>query len=340
VRRKLGGENESIYSWGHGLARSVRAVHARDPIDVFEMEESFGWFASLVRLRLFPVVVKLHGPAFLTCPQEELGSDFMQEKIAAEGMALAKARAITAPSLCALSETVAKYVLRPRIAAHVVNPLALGNSPRIWSIESSDRTTLLFVGRFDRAKGADRVLTAFKALLARRPELRLLFVGPDDGIKTPDGDTVKFAAFVASLFDPEQRERIVFMGAQPRSVIASLRCEAALTIVASRWESQGYTALEAMLQGCPLVCADTSGLSESVTHQTTGLLFDGDDINGMVTQIQRLLDDPLLGERLGRSAREYVLANHGAARVADQTLRVYQSAIADFGRAAPQSARD
>jgi glycosyltransferase involved in cell wall biosynthesis len=60
----------------------------------------------------------------------------------------------------------------------------------------------------------------------------------------------------------------------------------------------------------------------------------------MVTQIQRLLDDPLLGERLGRSAREYVLANHGAARVADQTLRVYQSAIADFGRAAPQSARD
>ena len=55
-----------VFEWGKAIAATVREVHERDPMDVFEMEESFGWCADVQMRVPVPVVVKLHGPEFLT----------------------------------------------------------------------------------------------------------------------------------------------------------------------------------------------------------------------------------------------------------------------------------
>jgi glycosyltransferase involved in cell wall biosynthesis len=334
LRLKLGIDRDLVFTVGSRIAQEAVRIHRRDPIDVLEMEESFGWAAAVISLNRFPLVVKLHGPAFLTIPQDEADAqaEFVRRRIAAEGAGLAAARVITAPSQCTLESTIARYALEPAIRTKVVNPLALDPGARLWSAPASRRDTILFVGRFDKAKGADRVLLGFKELLAHRPGMRLDFVGPDMGMRADDGALVHFEDYVRSLFSASDASKINYLGRQSQEAISTLRCNAALTIVASRWETQGYTALEAMLQGCPLVCADTSGLSESVDHGVTGLLFQGDDTGEMVRHMLVLLDDAELAENLGRRAREYVLATHAPSRVVAQTLAVYQAAISDFRR--------
>ena len=38
--------------------------------------------------------------------------------------------------------------------------------------------------------------------------------------------------------------------------VTKLRTRCMVTVIGSRWENPGYTLLEAMLQGCPVVCTE------------------------------------------------------------------------------------
>ncbi|HEY9105578.1 MAG TPA: glycosyltransferase, partial [Roseateles sp.] len=59
VRARSPWMDSPIFSWGQAIARTLMQIHRRSPIDVVEMEESFGWFADVQRRTGLPVVVKL-----------------------------------------------------------------------------------------------------------------------------------------------------------------------------------------------------------------------------------------------------------------------------------------
>src|SRR5437773_3232329 len=69
---RLAGRHRSypFLHWGRSIAAKVNDVHQMDPIDVLETDESFGWCAEMQKHVPVPVVVKLHGPAFLTLIEE------------------------------------------------------------------------------------------------------------------------------------------------------------------------------------------------------------------------------------------------------------------------------
>jgi glycosyltransferase involved in cell wall biosynthesis len=329
--RRFGFSGDMQKQWADDLCAEVLSVHRRDPLTVFEMEESFGMVEALISARAFPVIVKLHGPAFRSLGEDEQSRPESQQKRRAEGSALSKADFITSPSQCLLDETVAHYSLAPAIAVQVVNPLAMSPDDALWSVESCDRDTVLFVGRFDLRKGADRVLHAFKSVLERRPSSQLVFIGPDGEITVGDGLVQKFEEFVRGVFTPTQLSQISYEGPMQPQAISRWRSRAMVSVVASRWESQGYTALEAMLQGCPVICADTSGLREVVQHGVNGLLFSGDS-QDLASKILDLLTSPELAAQLGKRARQDVLNRHDPAKVALETVAVYRAAHANFHR--------
>ena len=69
-------------------------------------------------------------------------------------------------------------------------------------------------------------------------------------------------------------------------------------------EALGRSAVEAMGCGRPVVASRIGGLSWVVEHERTGLLFRPGDPTDLAHQIERLLDDAPLRERLGRAGRE------------------------------------
>lgn len=313
-----------IFSCGRPIAESVAAVHRTDPIDILETEESFGWMGDVIRMAKLPVVVKLHGPAFLTTSKEELATVLFQQKVQKEGEALARCAAIISPSRFVLDNTLARYQLKPFIGEHIVNPVSLDPKCPMWSLDRCSRQTVLFVGRFDLLKGADLMLLAFRKLLTRWPELKLVFVGPDIGISRPDGARLHFQEFVSEHFSPSQLASIDYKGKLPPEAIGPLRTRALLTVVASRFENQSYTALEAMLQGCPVVSTGAGGQPEVIKHQVSGLLAKQNDVDDLALQISRMLEDPIAAAAMGQCARQYVQDVHCPSTVAATTLGVYR----------------
>lgn len=317
----------TAFQVSHAIAAEILRVHRRDPIDVLEMEESFGWFADIQRRGILPVVVKLHGPAFLSLTEDEINTPFGKEKIAREGRALMRAPTITAPSRYTLTQTVAYYGLAPPRQEHVVNPVAADQAMPLWRLESCDRRLILYVGRFDLGKGADVLLEAFKTALREHPELKLIFVGPDRGIRAAGGLRVKFREYLHELYPPNVRNRVDFRGTLPIREIAQLRTKAMMTVVASRLESQSYALLEAMLQGCPVVCTDAGGCSESVTDGVTGLLAKSGDSQSFAEKISAMVNSPEAAAAMGNAARRYVLEEHSTDKVTKRSIALYEQVV-------------
>jgi glycosyltransferase involved in cell wall biosynthesis len=316
----------SIFEFGGVLAKCLARVHRERPIDVIELEESFGFAAAVKRELALPVVVKLHGPACLVPPAFAQPGDFGRERIEREGLALSMADAVMAPSVDTLERALGYYGLSPVVAAHVVNP---GQAPAgaEWSLEGCEPRTLAFIGRFDDGKGGDLVLRAFRRLLDRCADARLVFAGPDYGVTGADGERIGFEAFVHDLFPEPLRERVSYLGRVEPEQVAALRTRALATVSASRWDNQPYTVLEAMLQACPVIATDVGGTSELIVDGLTGRLVASQDVEALAAAMWSMIDDPVTAARLGAQARSSAVDRHAPARVAAQTLAVYRQAI-------------
>lgn len=94
-----------VLRFGDLLADTLLSVHRREAIDVVEVEETFGWCAQVQQRVPFPVVTKLHGPAFLTKPEGAMSAALLQKRFAAEGAALRSMRYITSPSRSTINLT-------------------------------------------------------------------------------------------------------------------------------------------------------------------------------------------------------------------------------------------
>ncbi|HMC15875.1 MAG TPA: glycosyltransferase family 4 protein [Albitalea sp.] len=328
VERVLDPRSAEVFAYGQAIAEVIRKLHRQHPVDVIEMEESFGWFAEVQRLGV-PLVVKLHGPAFLTLVEAEAASPFGQAKIEREGAALRQARFITSPSAAALDATFARFGIARRLGRVVPNPISVAGERALWNAAGCDPRTLLFVGRFDALKGGDVALLAFRRLLDHDPQLRLIFVGPDRGLSAANGaEPIGFDAFCAAHFDAGQRGRVDFRGAQPPAAIVALRTEAAVTIVTSRWDNQPATVLEAMIQACPVVAVDSGGVKELVQHGVTGWLASAGDLEQLTRHVLDALADPRRAGEIGRQGREFVLRRHALDKLGAETLSAYREAIA------------
>jgi glycosyltransferase involved in cell wall biosynthesis len=316
-----------VFDFGTEIARAIKKVHRHNPVDIIEMEESFGWCADVARLTSLPLVVKLHGPAFTTMVGGELVSPMGLERIEREGRALSRMDSIVAPSEHALRRTLERYQLKPRDARRIVNPVVMDERTPLWSRNGCDTNCVLFVGRFDLIKGGDVILKAFASAAQQDKNLRMIFVGPDNGVVGSDGKKKHFNEFRDSVLPADVRARVDFRGRMANEEIMVLRTQTMLTVVASRWESQGYTLLEAMFQGCPVISTDAGGCPESVVDGVTGVLARSEDPESFSRQILAVVKDQVKAEAMGRAARQHVIKVHAASKVVESALELYAQVI-------------
>lgn len=329
VRRLMGRRAPTpreIFALSSVIAAGILRVHRRDPIDVLEMEESFGWFADVGRRTSLPILVKLHGPTFLV--QADLRTSFARERAEQEGQALRLAKAIVSPSRFTLERTIEHYGLAPEVCGRAVNPLAMDEDTPLWRLEACERNSILFVGRFDLVKGADIMLKALQLALKHRRWLRLIFVGPDEGLLAPDGTKTYFETYCQSVFGSELRDRIDFRGPMDNHEVAKLRTRAMVTVVSSRIENQSYAILEAMFQGCPLVSTNAGACPETVVDGVTGRLAKSEDPDDFAAKIIAMVDDPFSAEAMGRAARRYVVEKHSPKEATAAAIDFYKRVIA------------
>lgn len=263
---------------GERYAKRLNAVH---------FSTCHGFFKPKIIRRLFPCwgkkVVAISGPV-----RDHLLNDFHVEPsrvaLIPNGIDLAR---FVIPSQTAREETRRKF----RVNA----------SPIVG-----------IIARLSDVKGHADLIRAFKIVVGKFPNAKLLIVGEgpleDDLRRIVDGlglvknvefwKIVNLTADVLPLFD-------VF-------VMPSLQ------------EGLGLAVLEAQAMGLPVVVTRVGGLPDIVEHNRTGILVDPQHPAELAEAICGFLANPAHAWDMGRAARIFVEKNYSSAKMVRLTLDMYE----------------
>ena len=94
----------------------------------------------------------------------------------------------------------------------------------------------------------------------------------------------------------------------------------------SRYEGFGYTILEALTHGVPVVCFNNSALPELVIDGYNGFMVETDDIVVMAERIKRLKNDPDLRQKLSTGALESA-GRYSESTLVEKYIDLYKSLV-------------
>jgi len=154
------------------------------------------------------------------------------------------------------------------------------------------------VGRFVAKKSPLLTLRAFAAACARRPQLRLEFVGGGELLDEARA-FVESAALgdAVSLRGPLRHHDVLGLLSS-----AELFVQHSVTdVVTGDEEGLPVAILEAMAAGLPVVSTQHAGIREAVVDGTTGFLVDEGDWRAMADRLVQLADDRDLRDRMGHA---------------------------------------
>jgi len=176
---------------------------------------------------------------------------------------------------------------------------------------------VLYVGRLDREKSVDRVLSAFERVSSTIPAARLVLVGQGT-------EAERLRRMAASL---PGADRIRFLGLRPHDTLAECYQAADVFLFASETETQGLVLAEAAACGLPAVAVNAAGCDEVVRDGDTGILTKGDPAALAEAAIGLLLD-PERRRAMARRAREMAERLFDVKLQIDRTMAVYADAVA------------
>jgi glycosyltransferase involved in cell wall biosynthesis len=151
---------------------------------------------------------------------------------------------------------------------------------------------VMFLGRLvNHHKGVDLLVSAFRALAARFPDLHLVIVGsgPDEPALHEQARSIP---------------RVHFLGwVSSRQRVQELLGASEVVACPSHEDAFPYTVAEAMTAGRPLVASAVGGICDLVADGQTGYLIPPGDPGALERALERILRNPGRAEAMGLSGR-------------------------------------
>lgn len=167
-------------------------------------------------------------------------------------------------------------------------------------------------------KGHDDLFPAFRQVLDKRPDARLLVTGTGS-------ERARLEKLAESL---GLSGAVRFLGFRENVMVVLSALDA--FVHPSRSEGLGTSILEALAMGLPVVATRTGGILESVLHEKTGLMSDVSDVDGIAANMLRIMGDEELRKRLGEGARAHMRENFTEEALVRRTLAFYERIVAEF----------
>lgn len=193
----------------------------------------------------------------------------------------------------------------------------------------AQRQLLLFVGRVAHEKNIQFLLEMLSLVIQDHPEVLLVITG--------EGPAEAMLKKMAK--DNGLQKNVMFLGYLDRAVGLNAAYQAAdIFVFASKSETQGLVLLEAMAQETPVVAIAELGTA-SILRQEQGALIAQDNELHFAEQVQNLLIDHQLRDRVGKQGKRYVEQVWSSEAQAKKLLECYERLmLANFPLAASAAA--
>ena len=294
----------AMLNWRRRLEADVTHLHFPYP---------FGELAHLVCGRSRVTVVTYH------CNIERFPKlARLYEPIARRLLARSDRILVSSPRLLESAPLLASFRDKCSVVVFGIDPKpfqAVGATTPSAALDRIVGPLVLFVGRLRHYKGIEVLIEAMANVSAT---LVIAGAGPME------------ARWRRQAQDSTASKRILFLGEVPDDELPRLYRAADLLVLpsTSRAEAFGVVQLEAMAAGTPVVSTELgTGTSFVNRHGETGLVVAPGDAAALTAALSELLDRPRLRERLGRGARERLLAHFQIDRMAEEVREIYRRAL-------------
>lgn len=178
-----------------------------------------------------------------------------------------------------------------------------------------DEFLLLYVGRIAREKNLTMLFDAFKLVVDKHPNARLLLVGGGPALD----ETKRYTSETGLV------GKAIFAGMLKRKDIEPIYTSADAFAFPSTTETQGIAICEALSAGLPVVAANAGGIPENVQNGVDGFLTE-DDPHEFADKIEFLVthdaDRKLMGDQARANASRFSIE-----RMVDDFEKYYFSII-------------
>ena len=169
-----------------------------------------------------------------------------------------------------------------------------------------------YIGTFVQYEGLEHLAEACARLVADGRDFRLLLVGNEDVSGTGRGPITTEIERIAS--ETGLAGRLIMPGRIPHEEVEAHY--SLIDIAPFPRKPQPVTEmvspmkpLEALAMEKAVVVSSVRALTEMIRHEETGLVFEKGNIDSLAATLARLIDDPELRARLGRTARDWVMSD-------------------------------
>lgn len=180
---------------------------------------------------------------------------------------------------------------------------------------------IVSVGRITPSKGYEHLIKAFRKVARHNPYLKLKIIGSTDKGKERYLNYLKTLTRRFSL-----NYNVEFSGF--RHDVETILSQAKVLVAPSLIdEAFGRVVVEAAACGVPVVAAEVGGFQEIIDNGRDGLLIPPADSDSLAEAILKLINDPLLAEKISLRAREKVERLYTMEKALSGLEKVYQKAL-------------
>jgi glycosyltransferase involved in cell wall biosynthesis len=263
-----------------------------------------GWFASRTGI---PYLVTCHGSDVRLLERGALVRHLASQVLLRAARVTTVSRFLAQDLRGLLPELTGEVLVTPM-------PVDVSTFERGQNERKAVPPRILFAGNLLASKGVDLLLRAAALLSSRgiQYELKILGEGPAE-------PALRILALELGI-----DRQVIWSGFVPQHRMPGEYGVSTVTVLPSRGRAEGLglTLVEALLAGSSVVGTRAGGIPEVVLHEETGLLA-GEDAADLAHQIERLLTDGGLRERLTRAGKEHVLRTYSPDATIGRFLDVY-----------------
>ena len=179
-----------------------------------------------------------------------------------------------------------------------------------------DDIVFVFLGRLKKEKGIYELLEAFNNLIEKRPDAKLLLIGPDE--EECQKDIAKYANLKEGV-------NVIVYGStsEPQKLLQA----GDIFVLPTYREGFGLSVLEASCLGLPVICSDTYGVMDAMVDNITGLRCKTADSKTLQECMEKLYDSPDLRTKLGKNGMERVKTKFSNEILSEAWLNFYKGLV-------------
>lgn len=210
-----------------------------------------------------------------------------------------------------LSECLKKIIQGKMGLSHNITVL-YNPCPKLYNLSLVKENIILFSGTLYKGKGYQDLINAFALIATKYPDWKVVFAG--------NGEIAEGEALAKSLGIEKQTEFTGWISGEEKD---SLFRKARIFCLPSYAEGFPMAVLDAWAYGLPVITTPVGGIPDVAENGENMLLFTPGDVVRLSQQLEKLIGDPELWEKISVHSRDFAMNQFNISTINKQLGDIY-----------------